>query len=140
MARRDDRIRSLAGVRLFDGCSAKELAAIAKVSEDVSVAAGTAIVEEGTIGHDMYVVLDGGVSVRRHGRRVALLGAGQYFGELSVLRRAPRTATVVADMDTTLLVISRRGLAAVIAQAPGLATKMLATMAGRLQDADARVL
>jgi CRP/FNR family transcriptional regulator, cyclic AMP receptor protein len=65
---------------------------------------------------------------------------GQYFGELCVLRRAPRTATVVADMPTSLLVISRRALTSVIENAPGLAFKMLTTMAGRLQDADAKLL
>ena len=113
---------------------------MAKVADELSVATGTEIVREDVVGHEMYVVLEGGVSVRRRGRKVALLGPGQYFGELSVLRRAPRTATVVADMPTALLVISRQGLASVLDSAPGLAYKMLTTMAGRLQDADAKLL
>jgi|ERR1700730_8009470 CRP-like cAMP-binding protein len=138
--RRDDKVRQLSYIRLFEGCSTKELLAVAKVADELSVATGTEIVREDVVGHEMYVVLEGGVSVRRRGRKVALLGPGQYFGELSVLRRAPRTATVVADMPTALLVISRQGLASVLDSAPGLAYKMLTTMAGRLQDADAKLL
>jgi CRP-like cAMP-binding protein len=138
--RRDEKISHLASVRLFEGCSTKELIAIAKVADEETIPEGMEIVTEDTVGHEMFVVLEGGVSVRRRGRRVALLGPGQYFGELSVLRRGPRTATVVADMPTTLLVISRNGLASVLESAPGLTYKMLTTMAGRLQDLDARLM
>ncbi len=140
LMRRDEKVQQLAQVRLFEGCSTKELVAIARVADEEEIPAGMEIVTEGAVGHEMFVVLDGGVSVRRKGRKVALLGPGQYFGELSVLRRGPRTATVIADLPTTLLVVTRPALASVLENAPGLAYKMLTVMAGRLQDADAGLL
>ena len=50
--------------------------------------------EEGTVGREFFFIVDGTAAVRRNGRKVATLGPGQYFGELSLLDRKPRSATV----------------------------------------------
>jgi CRP-like cAMP-binding protein len=74
--------------------------------------------------------------VRRNNRKVAELAPGQYFGELSLLDRGPRTATVVADTDMKVLVLGQREFLGVLDDVPGLAYKILRIMAGRLRDAD----
>ncbi len=126
----------LAQVPLFSACSKKDLQLIAKATEEVTVKAGKVIVEEGKPGHEFFLILEGSASVKSKNRKLAALGSGQYFGELALLDRGPRTATVTAETDMTLAVLGQREFVGVLEGVPGLAYKILAIMAGRLRDAD----
>ena len=72
--------------------------------------AGSLLVDQGQTGREAFVVLDGTVTVKRNGRKVATLGPGAIVGELSLLDHGPRTATVVCETDCSLFVISQRSL------------------------------
>ena len=98
------------------------------------------LVEEGKPGHEFFLIEDGTAEVRRKNRKVATLGRGQFFGELSLLDRGPRSATVVADTDMTLVVLGQREFLGVIDEVPSMAHKLLAALAGRLREADSRAL
>ena len=135
---RDLKLEHLAGVSLFTTLNKKELGLVSRASEEAVVPAGTVLVEEGAAGHEFYLILEGRAIVRRSGRRVAMLGPGQYFGELSLLDRAPRNATVVAETDMTVLVLGQREFTAVLDEVPGVAHKLLRAMAHRLRAADER--
>ena len=74
----------------------------------------------------------------RQGRKVATLGPGDAFGELALLEKAPRNSTIVAETDMELVVLGQREFAGLIDEVPGFARKLLAGMANRLRDADAR--
>ena len=76
--------------------------------------------------------------VTRQGRKIATIGPGAAFGELALLEKAPRNATVVADTDMELVVLGQREFAGLIDEVPGFARKLLAGMAHRLREADAR--
>jgi CRP/FNR family cyclic AMP-dependent transcriptional regulator len=130
----------LANVPLFTVCSKKDLQRIARASDEVEVPAGKTLVEEGKPGHEFYLIVDGMASVLRNGRRIAKLGPGQYFGELALLDRGPRSATVQADTDMTVLVLGQREFAGVLDEVPGLAHKLLSSMAMRLREADSRAV
>jgi CRP/FNR family transcriptional regulator, cyclic AMP receptor protein len=80
--------------------------------------------------------MEGAATVRRNGKKVATLGPGSVVGELSLLDRGPRTATVTADTDCTLLVIDSRHFAGVLQDVPTLAGKIMAVLAGRIRDFD----
>ena len=67
---------------------------------------------------------------------LATLGPGAVIGELSLLDHGPRTATVSADTDCTMLVISQRQFLAVIDAIPAISHKLLATLAGRIRELD----
>jgi CRP-like cAMP-binding protein len=138
MARKDEKLDQLGRMWLFSACTRKDLQVIGRASDEVTVPAGKALTEEGKAGHEFYLILDGEASVRRKGRRIATLGAGQYFGELSLLDRGPRTATVVAESDLRLLVLGQREFNGILDEVPGLAHKVLRTMAERLRVADAK--
>jgi CRP-like cAMP-binding protein len=138
MARKDSKLDHLAQVRLFRACSRKELTTIGRASDEVRVAAGKTIVEEGQTGHEFFLILDGNASVLRKGRKVATLGAGDYFGELALLDRGPRNATVKADGDMEVLVLGQREFSGVLDEVPTIAHKLLASMATRLREADAK--
>ncbi len=138
MARHDTFIDHLAEVPLFSACSRKELGLVAKRAEDVKVEAGKVLVSEGATGTEFFVILDGTARVERRGRKVADIGAGGFFGDLALLDRAPRNATVVAQTSMELLVLGQREFAALIDEVPGFAHKLLAGLARRLRDADAK--
>jgi CRP/FNR family transcriptional regulator, cyclic AMP receptor protein len=135
---KDGKLEHLAQVRLFSTLNKKQLSLVGKASDEVRVPAGKALVSEGTAGHEFYLILEGQAIVRRGGRRVAMLGPGQYFGELSLLDRGPRTATVVADTDMALLVLGQREFAAILESVPIVAHKLLEAMAHRLRECDSR--
>jgi CRP-like cAMP-binding protein len=76
--------------------------------------------------------------VTRQGRKVATLGPGSAFGELALLDRAPRNASVVAETPMELVVLGQREFAGILDEVPGFARKLLAGLAHRLRDADAK--
>jgi CRP/FNR family cyclic AMP-dependent transcriptional regulator len=86
--------------------------------------------------HEFFLILDGSATVRANNRKVAALGPGQYFGELSLLSREPRDASVTADTDMKLLILGQREFTGLLDSIPGLASKILSIMAKRLRQAD----
>ncbi len=136
--RRDAFLDHLSKVPLFSALSKRDLQLVARAAEDVKVDAGKVLVTEGSAGTEFFVIVDGKARVTRRGRKVAELGPGQFFGELALLDRAPRNATVVAETPMELLVLGQREFAALIDEVPGLAHKLLAGLARRLRESDAK--
>ncbi len=100
--------------------------------------AGKILVEEGHIGQEFFLIVDGTASVTRNGRKVATLGPGSHFGELALLDRRPRSASVVSVTDLDVLVMSQRQFNGLLESVPTIARKMLAALATRLREADAK--
>jgi CRP/FNR family transcriptional regulator, cyclic AMP receptor protein len=140
MASRSAYLEHLASVPLFSSLSRRDLQKIARASDEVEAKAGRVLVDQGRTGHEFFLIIDGKATVRRNGRKLTELGPGEYFGELALLDRGPRSATVSADTDMTLLVLGQREFAGVLDEVPGMAHKMLATMAQRLREADTRAI
>ena len=136
MSRRDAFLDHLAQVPLFSALSRKELQLVARRAEDVKVDAGRILVSEGSTGSEFFVIIDGNASVSRHGRKVASLGPGDAFGELALLDKAPRNATVTAETPMELVVLGQREFGGVLDEVPGVARKLLTGMARRLREAD----
>lgn len=126
----------LAKVPLFAACSDRDLQKIAKASDQIDVDAGRVLVEQGTSGREVYVILDGTAVVRRNDRQVTTLTAGDHFGELALLDGGPRTATVEAETPMTLLVLGQREFAGVLDEVPGLARKIMASLAQIIRQLD----
>lgn len=123
---------------LFSSCSASELRKIRSSLDEVTVPAGKVLVEEGSLGREFFLIVEGTAKVTRKGRKVATLGPGSYFGELSLLDRGPRSASVVSDTELTVLVLSQREFTGVLDSVPTIGRKLLAAMATRLREADAK--
>jgi CRP-like cAMP-binding protein len=95
---------------LFRGCNKKQLDTISTLATRIDAPAGSVLCEEGEIGLEFFVIVEGSVDVERAGRRVTHLNAGDTFGEVALLARgvgSRRTATVVATEPLGLLVFSR---------------------------------
>jgi CRP/FNR family cyclic AMP-dependent transcriptional regulator len=137
MARRDQFMDHLSQVPLFSALSRRELALVARRAEDVEVPQGKVLVSEGETGQQFFVIMSGTAKLTRRGRKIAMLGPGDSFGELALLDKHPRNATAVAESAMELVVIGQREFAGLIDDVPGFARKLLAAMAARLRVADA---
>ena len=137
---KDSKLDQLSNVRLFSACNKKELGLIGRASDEVEVPAGRVLCEQGKPGFEFYLILDGEAVVKKNGKKVASLGPGQYFGELALLDRGPRNATVEASKDSTLLVLGQREFSGLLDEVPGMAHKLLTSMASRLREADAKAV
>jgi CRP-like cAMP-binding protein len=136
---RQSHLDHLASVPLLSGCSKKELQAVARASDEVALPAGKVLCEEGTVGREAFVIVDGTAEVRRNRHKVATVGAGTCVGELALLDPGPRTATVVADTDMTVLAIGAREFAALLDEVPAIAHKVLRSLAARVRDLDSQI-
>jgi CRP/FNR family cyclic AMP-dependent transcriptional regulator len=136
----DRKLEHLAKVKMFSSLNRRELARVSKAANVVSVKSGTEIVTAGTMGEEFYMILSGKAAVRRSGRKVAELGPGDYFGEMALLDSGPRSATVVADGDVTLVVIGQREFMGVLDETPEVARKLLVSMSARLREADTKAV
>ena len=124
-------------VPLFAGLLRSELDRIALVMNPREVAAGDVVCVEGEPGSEFFLIAAGEAEIERGGQTVAKLSVGDHFGELALLDRGPRSATVRAVTDLRLYVLRDESFAAVLNEVPALAQKLLAAMARRLREADA---
>ena len=134
---RDAKVELLRGVSLFSACSKRELSRIASLADQIDVPKGKVLTREGEPGSEFFVVIKGQATVIVGKRgRIAPLGPGASFGEMSLLDQGPRTATVEAQTDMQLLVLDARSFSSLLADVPSVARKVLAAMAGRLRVAE----
>jgi CRP/FNR family cyclic AMP-dependent transcriptional regulator len=129
----DRRAELLGGCPLFQGVDAEHLAAVGDKATEIEFAAGRVIARQGEIGTGFFIVVDGRVKVIRDGEELAVLGPGDFFGELSVLDRMPRVAQVVADAPTRCLALASWDFEQVLLDHPALALAILRGLAGRLR-------
>lgn len=131
--RHDAKIDRLASIPLFAGARPRELEMIAKLCTEVDVPAGRTLCREGEHGQEFFVLESGTVQVSVGGRQVATLGAGDFFGELALLDAGPRTATVTAETDVRVLVVSRPEFVGMLEEEPFIAVRMLPAIGARLR-------
>ena len=89
------------------------------------------------MGAYLFIIVAGSAVVTRQGRTVATLGPGDCFGELSLLDRRPRSASVACATDVRILLLSYRRFTKVLESVPTIRKKMLRSMVGRLRESEA---
>lgn len=94
--------RRLADIKLFADLDEDQLDRCAAACDEVEVAHGAALAHEGEYGYKFFVVLEGEVEVRQSGATIAVLGPGDYFGEMALLDSGRRNADVVASQPSRL--------------------------------------
>jgi CRP/FNR family transcriptional regulator, cyclic AMP receptor protein len=129
----DRRTELLAACRLFSGVGQTDLAAVAERAVEVDFPASHVIARQGEIGTGFFVVVSGSVRVIRGGEEVAVLGPGEFFGELSVLDGLPRVAQVAAVEPTRCLALASWDFEQALLDSPTLALSILRGLATRLR-------
>ncbi len=128
------RIELLGRCALFVGVDDAGLRVLGSRASEVDFPANHVIARQGDIGSGLFVVAEGHVRVVRDGRELARLGPGDFFGELSVLDRMPRTASVIADGPTRCLALAAWDFEAAVHESPGVAMAILRGLAARLRE------
>jgi voltage-gated potassium channel len=113
----------IAKVPLFAGLEAGDIADIMRLLRAQTVEPGAVIARRGDPAHSMYFIAAGEVDIALKDSSVRL-GPGHFFGEVAVLRRAHRSATVTALTRTNLLVLDARDLHALMEREPHVAQRM----------------
>lgn len=100
---------------------------------------GAVLFREGDAGREMFVILDGKVRITRGGRDLITLGPGQYFGEMSLLNGAPRSATATAAGPARLAEITQNNFDLLVRENPVLVRGLLEELARRLAETNRRM-
>lgn len=132
---RDTKVDALKRTPLFEGLSRKQLGSLARLSDDLDVPAGTVLCKQGARGREFFVIIDGEAAVTRAGKPVATLGAGDFFGEVALIDRVVRTATVTAASPLRFFVISDQAFGALLETDPRVERKILVALAKRMASA-----
>lgn len=128
----------LRSVGLFSRCSEYELKVVARRCTTRDVRAGDMIVRKGEDGSEMFLVLSCTAEARDGGRVFHTFTPGEYFGELAVLRPAPRTSDVIATSDGLLAVLNRNEMFLLLDSIPGVAKAMLQGLADTVREVKER--
>ena len=129
--RQDAKVGLLLKVPLFARCSKRELAAIAALASEVNLPAGHTLIREGAQAFSFFVLVEGTADVDQNDRVIATLGPGDFMGELALLLRRPRTATVTLTSPARLLAVSAHNFRTLLERSPQLQFKLLETLAER---------
>jgi hypothetical protein len=126
-------VLALRRIPLFAALAPADLQRVAGIAQEHTHPDGDIIAAEGELGEEMHLLLDGTVRVvRADGETIARRGAGEVVGELSVIRRAPHVATLVAEGDVRTLHIGYREFEAMVHERPDIALAVMRVLAERL--------
>jgi CRP-like cAMP-binding protein len=125
-------VETLQKAPLWDSLSEKELKVVARSFKELKYKSADIIIRKGETGVGFFVIADGTVEVRSDGKILAKLGPGQYFGEMSILDKQPRTADVVALEPCRCLALSAWSFETAVSTHPKMALKLLQESVRRL--------
>jgi CRP/FNR family cyclic AMP-dependent transcriptional regulator len=127
----DSKVAAIAKVPLFSKCSKGELRRIAQLADEIDLAEGKVLTQQGARGREFFVLLEGTADVRQDDRALPPLGAGDFLGEIALVADVPRTATVTASSPVRALVITDRAFRELLRQSPDIQGKVLDAVASR---------
>lgn len=130
MVTKQDRLAMCADVPLFAGLSKRQLQEVIRTATEVNHPEGDVIVQEGSTGVGFHLILEGQARVTIGGRSRAVLGPGDYFGEISLIDGGPRTATVTAETPVRTLSLTSWEFRPMLKRNPEIAHKLLVHLCG----------
>ena len=132
-----DEIEALRGVPLFSGMSDKDLHKVVGIAKLVVHSPGQLVVGEDNSAVGFHLILEGTAEATVAGESVGTLGAGSYFGEISLIDGKPRSATVTASSDLKTLVVPSWSFNQMIDQHPDMMRTLLIELCARLRKIEA---
>ena len=132
MLRRNQKVELIRKAPLFAHLSKRELEQIAQIADEIDLREGKEMTRQGARGREFFVLLEGDAEVKKDGRRINTLGAGDFFGEIALVSDTPRTATVTATSPVRALVITDRSFKRLMQDMPQIQAKVLSALAERV--------
>lgn len=129
---RNTKIDLIKRVPLFASASKAELTEIAKIADEIDLDEGKTLMKEGDTGREFLVLIEGTAEVVRGGKKIASIGPGDFFGEVALIAKTPRNATITTTSPVRALVITDRAFTRLIDQSPKIAVTVLVALAERI--------
>src|SRR5689334_10264494 len=124
---------ALQSIPLFGSLSTEERRVVAQHADDIDVSEGTALVRQGEFAYEFFVIQEGAAEVTRDGERIAELGPGDFLGEMGIVAKAVRNATVTTTSESHVVVMTSQAFQSVRRTNPGVASRIEAAVEERCQ-------
>jgi CRP/FNR family transcriptional regulator, cyclic AMP receptor protein len=129
---KSDKLALIKKVPLFSKLSTAGLREVAKVADEIDLPEGKTLTREGERGREFFVLLEGSADVRQKGNRIRTMGEGDFLGEIALVTKLPRTATVTTTSPVRALVITDRDFSALLKRSPQIGQGVLEALGERL--------
>lgn len=129
---KDAKVELLKKVPLFAKLDKSGLQQVAHIADELDLPAGKEMATEGDRGREFFVLLKGNADVTKDGKSINTMKEGDFFGEIALVTKMPRTATVTATTDVDVLVITERDFDALLKQAPEIGRRIAEALAERV--------
>ena len=141
---RGEPLQALKAVPFFTQLSERELDVVRSLATERSYAKNAVVLTEGEMGDSLYIIQSGKVKVvigDEEGREIILkiLGPGAFFGEMSMIDKEPRSASVTTIEPATMLVLTHAAFERCVEQAPRIAKVVMQILANRVREADRKI-
>ena len=130
----DPKIERLMTSDTFAQLGEKRLRALAPYVDEIEVKAGSTLMREGSFPFELEVIIDGAADILVGGTKVGEVGPGAVLGEMALLDRGARSATVVTTADSRLSVISGKAFSLLVDKYPEVAEEIKAMAAARAEE------
>ena len=129
---KDGKIELIKKVPLFSKLSKKGLEEVAHIADELDLPKGKVMAEEGDRGREFFVLLEGEADVTKGDRSINTMHGGDFFGEIALVTKMPRTATVTATTDVRVLVITERDFGSLLKHSEEIGLSVAEALAERM--------
>ena len=129
---KDAKVELLKRVPLFSKLDKKGLQGVAQIVDELDLPAGKEMATEGDRGREFFVLLKGEADVMKGGRSINTMKEGDFFGEIALVTKMPRTATVTATTDVDVLVITEQAFDNLLKKSPEIGRSVAEALAERV--------
>jgi CRP/FNR family transcriptional regulator, cyclic AMP receptor protein len=123
-------------VPVFSTLSARYLREVGQLMDETRIQPGKVLVKQGKTGWDFYMIVDGEARVEKNGKKIKIIKAGDFFGEISLIDGGPRMASVISETEMTLLAVSNREFMKLVDSVPGFSKAMLIALCKYIREAE----
>jgi len=139
-----DKIMLLRGIDIFESLSVSELAATVSVVEEIDCTPGEIIIQEGTVGDTMYLVIKGDVSVIKdlgeiNEIEIDRIKAGDYFGEMALFEDAVRSVSIRIEEQSRFMVLNKQEFKELVREYPQIALEICKVLSGRIRNLHTKI-
>jgi CRP-like cAMP-binding protein len=129
---KDSKVELIRSVPLFSKLSKQGLEDVAHIADELDLPSGKVMAKEGDRGREFFVLLKGEADVTKGDRSINTMREGDFFGEIALVTKMPRTASVTATTDVRVLVITERDFAALLKRSPEVGRGVAEALAERI--------